>query len=118
MTVLLLALFAAAAVLAIGSLAFTIHAHARAALAIGRQLEACSNPKDSGPRASGHSKSRIHRRRKARPISSAATRTGPTARGLRRDRVILPQHESAMHKIGRRRQFGQGTMSPGTLVFE
>ena len=118
MTALLLALFAAAAVLAIGSLAFTIRTHAQAALAIGRQLAACSNPKDLGPSASGQLKSRIQRRRKARPISRTATQTGPTARGLHRDRIILPQHDSGMHKIGRRRQFGLGTISPGTLVFE
>ena len=113
MTALLLAVFGVAALLAIGSLAFTIRNYAGAAFAIGRQLEACSNPK-----AAGHSKGLIQRRGKARLASRAAVRRGATARGLRRDRSVSAPLGVCANKIGRRRQFGQGFVSPGTLVFE
>ena len=106
---LLLALFATAALLAAGSLALSIRTYAVAALDIGRQLEACSNPKQAGP-----GKSPLHRRSNARLTCRAAPRRGVTARGLRRDRIVSAPQGVGVHKISRRQQF----VSPGSLVFE
>ena len=113
MTILLLALFAAAACLAIGSLTFTIRNYAQAALAIGRQLEACAKPHPAG-----QAKSRSLRQRKTQQARRAAKRRGASARSMRHDFIASAQPISAVHKIARRRQFGQSLLSPGTLVFE
>ena len=113
MTVLLLALFGIAALLACGSLAVSIRSHAQAALAIGRQIEACCNPNSSA-----QGKSRLHWRRKARLARRTVPQRGTSARGLRRDCPVSPQPGGGVSRTGRRRQFGQSLLSPGTPVFE
>jgi hypothetical protein len=113
MTVLLLALFGLAALLACSSLAVTIRNHAQAALDIERQLEACRNPNSPT-----QSKSWIHRRHKSRLAKRTAAPRGISPRGLRRDCMVSTQQIGAVHKVARRRQFGQSLLSPARPVFE
>jgi hypothetical protein len=113
MTVLLLALFGMAALLACGSLVMTIRNYAEAAMAIGPQLEACRRPEPAA-----QDKSWIHRRRKSRLAARPAAKRGTGARGLRRDCMVSAQHIGAVHMVSRRRQFGQCLVAPGAPVFE
>jgi hypothetical protein len=113
MTVLLLALFCMAAILACSSLAVTIHSHAQASLDIGRQLEACRNSKSPAQDMSW-----IHRRRKSRLAKRTAPPRGTSTRGLRHDCMVSAQQIGAVQKVARRRQFGQSLLSPGAPMFE
>ena len=113
MTALLFILFGGGALLATGSLICTVRTYAGAALAIGRQLEAGSNPGTAAP-----GKNASHRRRKSRLGGPAAKRRGAAARGMHRERMISAPHSGLAGKIDRRRQFRPGFARPGTLVFE